>query len=284
MSDHDGAMCNDAHCQFIKEGIMHKTSDHDRLKKEKVQGLTPESVFRPTGIDRIHSGIKTGLSMVPIAGGPISEIFSAIVESPINKRLQSYLTSVDYRIKDLEEKGKITCTELLKNDEFLDILVQSSQIAVRNFSQPIKLECLQNAIVNSALKINTSSDEKFTYLHYIDTLTPIQLQILRILDNPENTIKQIYKMNNGNKGEITYIDVLSDINKITHVKPVLYDAAIRLLETDNLIDQTDKPPGPAKGGYYEKELPSHALVEMVTRTRNIITPFGRTFLEFITQH
>ena len=284
MSNPDDVMCNDAQCHFIKEGIMHKTSDHDRLKREEVHGLTPEWVFRPTGMDRIHSGIKTGLSVVPMAGGPMSEILSAVVGSPINKRLQSYLTSLDYRIKDLEEKGRVTCNELSKNDEFLDILIQSSQIAVRNFSQPIKLECLESAIVNSALSINVQSDEKFTYLHYIDTLTPIQLQILRILDNPEDTIKQIYQMNQGNKGEITYIDVLYDINKIVRVKPVLYDAAIRILETDNLIDQTDKPPGPAKGGYYEKELTQYALDEMITRTKNIITPFGRTFLEFITQH
>lgn len=284
MSNSDDVMCNDAQCHFIKEGIMHKISDHDRLKREEVQGLTPELVFRPTGMDRIHSGVKTGLSIVPIAGGPISEIFSAIVESPINKRLQSYLTSIEYRIKDLEKKGQVNSKELLKNDEFLDVLIQSSQIAVRNFSQPVKLECLQNAIVNSALSTNVPNDEKFTYLHYIDTLTPIQLQILRILDNPGETIKQIYQMNQGNKGEITYIDVLYDINKIVRVKPILYDAAIRILETNNLIDQTDKPPGPPKGGYYEKELTLYALDEMITRTKNIITPFGRTFLEFITQH
>ncbi|MBI3639323.1 MAG: hypothetical protein HY223_03315 [Thaumarchaeota archaeon] len=283
MTSQDDTICNDAQCHFIKEGISHKIGDHDALKREEVKGLTPESVFKPTGMDLIHSGIKTGLSIIPIAGGPISEIFSSAVESPVNKRLQSYLTSIDYRIKDLEEKGKVNYNELLKNDEFIDVLIQSSQIAVRNFSQPIKLEYLQGVIVNTALKINTPSDAKFTYLHYIDTLTPIQLQILQILNNPMETIKQIYQMNIGNQGEITYIDVVSDINKVLKVEKTLYDASIRRLETDYLIDQTDKPPGPPKGGYYEKELTTYALEELVSRTKNIITPFGKKFLEFTTE-
>lgn len=282
MSNSDDVMCNDARCHFIKEGVMHKIGDHDRLKKEEVVGLTPESVFKPTGMDRIHSGIKTGLSIVPMAGSLMSEIFSSIVESPVSKRLQSYLTSIDYRIKDLEEKGKVNRDTLLKNDEFIDIVIQASQIAIRNFSQPIKLTCLQSAIVNSALNIHTPSDAKFTYLHYIDTLTPTQIQIMQILDNPEETIKQIYAMIGGNKSDLKYIDVLADINKILRVEKILYDAAIKRLETDNLIDLTDKAPGPAKAGYYEKELNSMQLHDLVHRTKNIITPFGKMFVEFIT--
>lgn len=231
MSNPDYMMCNDAQCHFIKEGIMHKTSDHDRLKREEVHGLTPEWVFRPTGMDRIHSGIKTGLSVVPMAGGLMSEIFSSTVESPASKRLQSYLTSIDYRIKDLEEKGKVNLDALLKNDEFIDIVIQASQIAVRNFSQPIK---------------------------------------------------QIYAMIVSNKDGLKYIDVLADINKILRVEKILYDAAIMRLETDNLIDLIDKAPGPAKAGYYEKELNFMQLHDLVHRTKNIITPFGKMFVEFIT--
>lgn len=279
----DDATCNDARCNFIKKGISHKISEHEVLQREEAKDLTPEKVFKPTSEDLLYGSARTGLSLIPGVGGPISSIFSSVISSPVNKRLKSYLTSLDLRIKDLEEKNKVNSNQLFTNEEFIDTVIQSSQIAVRNFSQPIKIEYLQNAMVNIALGSHTPSDT-LTYLHYIDTLTPIQLQILQILANPEESIKKIYQMNKTNKGEITYIDVLSDTRKLLLTEEIIYDAAIKRLETDYLIDTTDKPPGPAKGGYRETELTSYDLRELVIRTRKIITPFGNRFLEIIGKH
>lgn len=283
MMNEDDTECNDARCNFIKKGISHKISEHKILQREEVKDLTPESIFKPTGEDLLYEGAKTGLSLIPGVGGPISSIFSSAMGSPVNKRLKSYLIQLDFRIKDLEKQHKVDPSQLFTNEEFIDAVIQSSQIAVRNFSQTKKIEYLQNAMINLAMGSQTPS-VALTYLHYIDALTPIQLEILQILANPEESIKKIYQMNKGNKGEITYIDVLSDIRKLLNIDEITFNAAIRRLETDYLIDTTDKPPGPAKGGYREEELASYNLRELTNRTKRIITPFGNRFLEIIGKH
>jgi len=54
---------------------------------------------------------------------------------------------------------------------------------MRNYSQSIKLEALGNAITNEAVGSKFNSDNKFAYLVFIDSLAPIQFEILQIFES-----------------------------------------------------------------------------------------------------
>ena len=52
--------------------------------------------------DVLHSITKTGLAMMPVIGGPASELFSQLITPPVEKRRNNFINRLDHRLKDLE--------------------------------------------------------------------------------------------------------------------------------------------------------------------------------------
>jgi hypothetical protein len=76
----------------------------------------------------------------------------------------------------------LTPERLAQDDVFVTVVMQTSQIALRNH-QVEKLEALRNAVLNSVLS-TIEEDEKFVFLRLIDQLTPLHLRTLKFLDDP----------------------------------------------------------------------------------------------------
>jgi hypothetical protein len=60
--------------------------------------------------------------------------------------------------------------------------LQASQIALRNH-QKVKIEALQNAILNTVLNSSIDDFKALYFTNLIDTFTPLHIQLLHFLDS-----------------------------------------------------------------------------------------------------
>lgn len=257
-----------------------KVENHKLVKQDNKP--TPREILKPTKGDAAHSGIKAALSSIPFVGGAISELFSLGMQSPLEKRKDDFIISLDERISELEDGGVLSSKYIIVDDEFIDVAAHALPIAIRN-SSPEKLNALRNAVINTALKIDINRDSKFMYLNFINELNEIQIKIIKILNEPRSYIEKLFEINKNNIPQgYTYVDVLKDLRKILDVDKVLYDVSIKRLETDGLIDLSDREPGKPIGSYDEHSI-WLGKDELERRTKNLVTEFGQIFVKFISE-
>ena len=73
--------------------------------------------------------------------------------------------------------------DLAENEAWVDALVQATRIAAVTH-QAAKIEALQNAVINVAIRVDADSDLDVVFLNLIERLGPSHLQLLRVLQNP----------------------------------------------------------------------------------------------------
>ena len=152
---------------------------HEPCSEEKTIGKP-----KPTKADAAYSLAKVGLSAIPVLGGTAAEIFSAVIAPPITKRTVKWIESISERLKELEKTvNGFKLESLAENEVFTTVVLHATQIAIRNHQQE-KIEALRNAVINTAIGINISEDEKQIFLEYVDALTPSHLRLLEFLNNP----------------------------------------------------------------------------------------------------
>jgi len=175
-----------------EDEIIPKDDSHKLEKIEKKSDI--EKALESSVSDAAYSAAKTGISLIPGIGGVLAEIFSFAVDSPLEKRKTKILVWLSQRIEELEKKSLIKSSNLKNDEEFIDILIQALQIAIRN-SKEEKIQALQNALLNVLLKTPIEIDLKFMFLNYIDILTPWHLKLLGFFNDPKEW---------GKKNNITF--------------------------------------------------------------------------------
>lgn len=141
---------------------------NDKTQEEKYEKL--ENYLKPQKKDIVYSGIKASISAIPGFGGVLAEIFSFGVESPIQKRKRDFLIELAKNLDKLGEEKRIKINELRDNPEFIDLILLSLEIAMKN-SRREKIQMLQTGVINSILSIKENMDLNFTFLKAIDDLT-----------------------------------------------------------------------------------------------------------------
>jgi hypothetical protein len=135
--------------------------------------------------DIAHAAIKTGLSAIPVIGGPAAELFSAIVTPPLVKRRDEWVESIVRELGELEGKFHgFSIEELSKNEVFITTVTYATMIAVRNH-QKEKIDALRNAVLNTALSPGIEEDQVHMFLNYVDAFTPWHMRILMFFDDPK---------------------------------------------------------------------------------------------------
>ncbi len=142
-----------------------------------------------TKVDTAHTLVKAGISAIPVIGGPAAELFSLVIVPPLERRRVEWMNSVAQRLMELEKKVDGFKVENLRDNQlFVTVVVHATVVALRNH-QKEKLEALQNAVVNCALRINIEEDLQLMFLDLIDSLTPLHLRIITYFDNPSKWLK-----------------------------------------------------------------------------------------------
>ncbi|MTK13866.1 MAG: hypothetical protein F8N39_17925 [Clostridiaceae bacterium] len=138
----------------------------------------PESYLNRKTEDVIYTLILTCFGFIPY-GGVFTPLINETIEPPVFRRFKSFLTSVSLDLIELQNRmDNFDLTELLDDENFITVIIQATQIAIRNH-QKEKLEVLRNAVLNSALPINIENDMQLTFLSYIDTFTTVHIQLLK---------------------------------------------------------------------------------------------------------
>ncbi len=127
--------------------------------------------------------IRGLISWIPGAGGLMSEWFGQVVASPIAKRRDEWVRSIEERVRAIEKDDPRFSAENLKNNKiFATAVLAATQVALRNHQEE-KIAALRNGVINSVTS-DIEEDKKLMFFNVIDLLTPTHLKILRFFDNP----------------------------------------------------------------------------------------------------
>jgi hypothetical protein len=216
--------------------------------------------------DDIAYGVaKVVLGSIPVVGATASELLQLLVTPPLEKRRNEWMIEVGEKLKQLEQKEELDLIKLANNDVFIDVVLQTTQLALRT-SEKEKIQYFKNVILNSAVEENPNITEVQIFLNFISTFTVWHIKILKLFDNPENWFKK-----NG-KSLPNYMaaglsNVLEEAYPELKGKRELYD----------LIWDDLSRAGLHKTSGLHTTMTGSGL--MVPRT----TTFGKEFLEFITE-
>lgn len=144
---------------------------------------------KPSTGDAIHAVARAGLGMIPVAGAAATELLNAIVAPPLEKRRNKWMEEIGQALRVLEEKMGIVLESLQQNEEFIDVALEATRIAIKTSNQE-KREALKNAILNSALPNPPEESLQKMFLSFIDTLTIWHLKLLELFNDPPAYIEK----------------------------------------------------------------------------------------------
>lgn len=138
----------------------------------------------PTGKDVLHALTKGGLGAIPIAGSAISELFSLVIASPLEKRRERWMQEVGERLIKLETENRINFENLKENDQFIDAVLYSTALAVKT-SERKKIQAFQNIVINTALGLAPGETLTHIFLNFLDNFSETHIAILNLFDDPQ---------------------------------------------------------------------------------------------------
>lgn len=139
-----------------------------------------EPVPTPSVGDGVHAWAKAGLSVLPAA----SDLFQMLVQPPLEKRKQKWMSDVGSRLAALERETAGALDSLQENDVFISAVMHASAVAIRNHQEE-KLEALKNAVLNVAKGQAPDDALLHMFFQFVDDLSVLQVQILEVMRSPK---------------------------------------------------------------------------------------------------
>ncbi|MDP8963442.1 MAG: hypothetical protein M3O33_05535 [Cyanobacteriota bacterium] len=176
-----------------------------------------EKLLKTTTSDLLYALSKGSISLIPVAGGVLSELVSLLVTSPATKRRDRWVEQqLAEAFKLIGQKADYSLIkDLHENDLFLTIVLQATLIAGRTH-QKEKLEALKNAVVNSVLTNAPEESLQLMFLNFVDTFTPYHLTMLDFVDKPIDWCRK-NRINVDNR-MLNYVRKNSEYSQDTELK------------------------------------------------------------------
>lgn len=139
--------------------------------------------------DIVYAAKKGFIASIPTIGGVASELFSLAISSPMEKRRDEWINSIAQQIEDISNQiNEISLESLSSNDEFVSLVLSTTQIALRNHKEE-KLIALRNIVKNTLIAIEPNEEYRAIFLSMIDTLTVTHIKLLILFNNPQQYIE-----------------------------------------------------------------------------------------------
>jgi hypothetical protein len=138
--------------------------------------------------DIAYTLTKAGIGSIPIVGAAASELLGLIVTPPLEKRRSTWMLEVGERLKKLESDNGVNLESLKDNEAFIDIVIQTSQLAIKT-SEKEKIKIYQNIIINSLEGETPELAEIQIFLNLIESFTVWHIKLLVLFDNPLDWLK-----------------------------------------------------------------------------------------------
>jgi hypothetical protein len=149
--------------------------------------LPPES----SDYDKTYATLKAVTTAIPVVGGSLTELWTALFAPSIERRRQEWMEKVATATCKLE----IDLNKLQNNQSFLTIYLAAT-IAALKTHQEQKIQYLLNAVLNSIQNIDVKDDFQNIFIRYIDELTPSHIFFLQFLYDHREEVKNIYSYQN----------------------------------------------------------------------------------------
>lgn len=144
---------------------------------------------KETAKDLQHAAGRGLLGAIPFVGQSAIEVFNKVINPPIERRRDKWRASIGEALEEMERRQECVVDDLVNNDSFIDILMQASHVAVRT-SHERKLDALRNAVQNSARPNAPDDSLQAMFVHFVDIYSPLHLELLNLLDDPQNWLQQ----------------------------------------------------------------------------------------------
>ena len=172
---------------------------------------------------------KAGLSIIPVVGSPVIEIYDAIKEDSLRRWQNDWIEKVEKRLSYIEKDIAV----LGGNEVFASTVIQATRAALQT-SENEKREWLANAVCNT-IDMPIEESVASIFVDLIGHYTVWHIKILMYFDNP----KSYY-----NKGEVKYMLtspfhflILSFDECKSHEE--LFKKIVSDLQNDGMITQFD---------------------------------------------
>lgn len=176
-----------------------------------------------------------------------------------------------------EEREKINkdfINSLLGRKIFKDIINE-----IFEETDKYKIEYLKQFLLNSYIRIDTNNQEKSEILEILKSLQPTQLQILRALVNPEDTVDKIIQKWRSQRHPSWALR--DDLNDIFQLDMEFFNRSISKLESSGLITIDRGGLVQWATGVYVEENIDLAKNQMMRMCQKLVTDFGQKFVKFI---
>lgn len=160
---------------------------------------------KPNKGDSAHLTARAAISSIPFVGGAALEFFNALVSPSLEKRRQRWMEEIADALRKLEAQKGVSLDQLRDNQQFVTIVMQASQAAIRNHQEE-KLQALRNAILNSALPNPLEESLQIMFLNFIDAFTVWHIKILYLFQDPTRWAKEHnHKLPDYSSGALSHI-------------------------------------------------------------------------------
>jgi hypothetical protein len=136
------------------------------------------------------TALVTNPVLAAAVGAGSFELFNSLFSTPLEKRRDRWLDRICRCLNELEEKvDNLKIKELADNEEFVSILIQASQVAIKTHQED-KIKALQNIVLNTALGIEIEDVIRQWCINIIDGFTPVHLKLMLLFDNSSSNLKE----------------------------------------------------------------------------------------------
>ena len=128
--------------------------------------------------------VEGGVSMIPIAGGPVAVAFAYAVGQAHNRRMQVWLENLADVVADLQTRlGGIDFDTLAEDERFIDAVVSATRAAQATHDEE-KLTALRNGVLNTLGPNAPTEDEQLRFFRFVEQFSPAHLRLLRFFHDP----------------------------------------------------------------------------------------------------
>jgi len=184
---------------------------------------------------------------------------------PLTQKQQDWRQTVAEALRRLEERVGLEPGYLAENDEFLEIVVKATTIAVKNTAE-VKLKALRAAIENAPRDDSPDAVIQQSYLKLVDTLSEWHLRILGLFQDPPAWFQQAGQQMRNRVTMSSLEGVLTEAFPELRGRRVFYQQVWRDLHAQGLVARESLQGTMSAAGASARQT----------------TEMGDDFLEFIT--
>jgi hypothetical protein len=131
--------------------------------------------------DYVLAVVRAGIAVIPF-GGAVNELLPVIIQPSLHTRMEQWFDLVGHSLEDLLKRVE-NLEQITSNDNFIDVAIQASRIALTTTKQ-VKLEALKNVVINSAISTNFDQFKYKVFMCLLDQFDEYHILFLKLLYNP----------------------------------------------------------------------------------------------------